>query len=323
MTLPAPARMVVDAALRTAVRRWPAYQRDDLAAEWAAELHMIARDPRGSATQRAWRSLSYAISLACSQGDNGEPRTGLTVMMKQLWKPALVLAVAPVLCGVLIMAAGFLVSTVAEAVTGPHSTEVDLVWSLPVVLLAGLLGPQVGRWAPWHPPAARGPLLARLAVLGAGVVLTTTVLLGLLHDIRRPPGYWPMLIGMCAWLVVFVGVGLYAARLAAAGRRWSTVLVLAGGAVLASDVGMTVSLLVHPAMAGASLAWLPVWFPWMLTGLPLFGIHDVDGGGELLMSVGELGYGSGHLLLAVTAYALGYLYAQLRGAKPAPVPVAA
>ncbi|MGH3740418.1 MAG: hypothetical protein ACRDT8_23955 [Micromonosporaceae bacterium] len=90
--LPAPVGVLVGIALRAAVRRWPAGSKEEIAAEWRAELHEITHDIRSSSGQRAWRSLAYAMSLACARHGNQRTRgTG----MRTTYKAVLGLMVTP------------------------------------------------------------------------------------------------------------------------------------------------------------------------------------------------------------------------------------
>ncbi|HEX3732457.1 MAG TPA: hypothetical protein VHU91_05980 [Mycobacteriales bacterium] len=64
--------------LRAAVRRWPSQLRDELYAEWSAELHAIGSTSDGLGQLRyAYHRLRFAASLVCSAGvtDGYEPRT--------------------------------------------------------------------------------------------------------------------------------------------------------------------------------------------------------------------------------------------------------
>jgi hypothetical protein len=58
--------------LAGAVRRWPADLRDDLAREWAAELHALEHEAGVAAPLRSWRQLRFAASLALARPPGGQ-----------------------------------------------------------------------------------------------------------------------------------------------------------------------------------------------------------------------------------------------------------
>ncbi|MEU8375020.1 hypothetical protein AB0C22_18095 [Micromonospora sp. NPDC048894] len=63
---------LIAACLRTAARRWPVSQRDDMAREWVAEVAML-RQRRGT----GWRRMAFAASLAVTPltfDESGAPR---------------------------------------------------------------------------------------------------------------------------------------------------------------------------------------------------------------------------------------------------------
>jgi hypothetical protein len=55
---------ITDTLLRLAARRWSAELRDELAREWAAEVHALRTDPSAGAARRATGQLRFAFSLA-------------------------------------------------------------------------------------------------------------------------------------------------------------------------------------------------------------------------------------------------------------------
>jgi hypothetical protein len=66
-------RMVVARLLESAVQRWPAHQRDELAREWDAELYTLDHDAGVVAPVRRWRQLRFAGSLALARPPGADP----------------------------------------------------------------------------------------------------------------------------------------------------------------------------------------------------------------------------------------------------------
>lgn len=59
--------------LGSAVRRWPAHLRDEVAREWAAEVHALGREAGVAAPVRTWRQLRFAASLAGARPPGADP----------------------------------------------------------------------------------------------------------------------------------------------------------------------------------------------------------------------------------------------------------
>lgn len=59
--------------LERAVGRWPTHLRDDLAREWAAELHALDHEAGVPAPARTWRQLRFAASLAVAPPPGAGP----------------------------------------------------------------------------------------------------------------------------------------------------------------------------------------------------------------------------------------------------------
>ncbi|MGH3646107.1 MAG: hypothetical protein ACRDTM_02870, partial [Micromonosporaceae bacterium] len=290
--LPAPARLVVTAALHTAVGRWPTYQRDELAREWAAELYMIAHDPRSTTARRAWRSLGFALSLACARGPEQQPTTWGYAMRKN-WKTMVGLVLAPSVIAAMVVGVALVAAElgwrlgygVPEGVTDRNAIAsaappVDLgpVAALLCALAVGLVGYWLGRRfaMPLVSPVVSAACVAGLTIVGFSVALTVAT------PLRSPMfGMWASseLLGLIYWgallPLVMVGVQLVRGQFGGSAAAWAAV----PGGFAAVVVGAQGS--------GVTLTRLPeVFVVWWISGL------------------------FPHVLLATTIFALTYLLAR-------------
>lgn len=64
---------LVATMLDSAVERWPAELQEDLAQEWAAEVHVLDHEAGVAAPVRRWRQLRFAASLALARPPGADP----------------------------------------------------------------------------------------------------------------------------------------------------------------------------------------------------------------------------------------------------------
>ena len=295
--------MVVDSALHLAVRRWPPSLRDELSREWAAELHMIAHEPRVIAAVRSWRSLAFTVSLACARGiEKEEPAEGRS-LMRTMPRPMIGLALVPVVMGVLLaivlIAATILQETYLDPVVS-FSMEAFILQDMgsPAAVIAavalGLLGRRRARRNPLPFPNPIARAVATVAGLLAGVL----VLIGLTAPVGSDLlGYaYPMeLVYLLTWAALF-SMSLVVAHQVPGRLTW---LVAGAGGLAAWYVGQTL------AIAVASPHGPPPWSPAVA---PLY----MTFGNSWLMP---------SLLLGLTVFALTYLRAsRVEASKPSPDP---
>ncbi|MET8194387.1 hypothetical protein ABZU22_11245 [Micromonospora sp. NPDC005222] len=233
-------RGVAAVLLRVAVRRWPVELRADLAREWAAELHELAR------TGRRWGMLRFAGSLAVSRA--ATPLAG-RAGSRRLGRTAGVLLLAPPAC-VAVLAAAAAVMGVAHAwleMRVPWATAAQLpVWSALTALLGGALALVVAR-------AARRTVRVGALPTALGVVLpiaaTATATLALFAG-RGESRVWESAPGLLLWLALLVPALWAAGALARRGRVRAAWLAGLLGALVAADAAVVLAVVASiPATA--------------------------------------------------------------------------
>lgn len=232
--------------LRAAVRRWPAEQRDELAQEWAAEMHELAR------TGRRWTMVRFATSLATSRA--ATPLVDRTAVPGRLWRTAGVLLLAPPACIAVIVVAALVMNLaygwLSFGVSWATSAQLP-IWSLVAAALGVLLARVVTR-------AARRTVRVGALPTALGVVLpiavTAAVVLGLLAG-RVEGGVAEEVPGVLLWLALLVPALWAAGSLARRGRVRAAWLVGVLGALVAADAAVVLAVVSTipasvPAVAG-------------------------------------------------------------------------
>jgi hypothetical protein len=285
-----------------AVRRWPPSLRDELSREWAAELHVIAHEPRATAAVRSWRSLAFTVSLACARGIEKEQPTEGRSLMRTMSSPLLRLTLVPVvmavLLGVALIAATILQETLLDPVV-TFSREAfilqDLGSSAAVIaaVALGLLGRRRARRTPLPFPNPVPRAVATVAGLMAGVtgLIALTALVG--RDLFGY-GYQMDLVYLLTWAALFALSLVIAHQLPG---RWTWIVAGVGG-LIAWYAGQTFAIAVaapYPPPTSLSMAPLYITF-----------------GDSWLMP---------SLLLGLTVFTLTYLHgSQVEASKPSPSP---
>lgn len=264
-------------ALRLAVRRWPAPLRAEMAAEWAAELHAISELPDASRPGRAWRALTFTVSLACARPPDGEEGPGTVVgsVLRRHWKPVVVLALAP--AGMLVASAVTLVvpAIVGYALLGDvalmdpstplhRGMQIVVAMIIPaVVLLIGVLAGRLAqRYAHFPDHWGHGVRAWWVALLlGAGMMALHGLLLptGLADLISS--GVLPAMVATAIWTAGFAVVGWATAAWRADGRRRAAGAVAVVGGLVVLDLALTAHIAVKLAPFDPPLAYAPLWFP--------------------------------------------------------------
>jgi len=284
-------RWLARALLSIAARRWPAAIRDELRAEWLAELHALAAPP-----QRG-RMLRFSASLALTRPRLGDPVPlfDQDLTLGRVTRHALLVLAAPV-------------ATIPLGVFLPF--PFGLLTTTVFVLLAVLAG-------------ANSPLLRPWAVVIAVVGPATAALV--LTPLVQPQfsGPWLMPAATVLWAAMLAATLLLAGRLLLTSRfRVRTAVAVAGlGGLAAWWIAATVAILPHAAGLGIDTDFALLWYPaqvlWPLDvpvgDLPPDPFVCVDTTGEcaqdppaidLLLDFTE-GYAGA--LTATTAYAAAYV----------------
>jgi hypothetical protein len=219
---------LVTRLLAGAVARWPADLREDLAREWAAELHALEHEAGAAAPLRRWRQLRFAASLAAARPPGGQAvarywlRQASPAGAQAAW-----LLSAPVL------------ATLAAALT----------W-VPLLLLP--FG-----WIPYTPTS-----LAFFALEGYAIQAGLAGLVGTLlarRFLRRRSGH-PVGVAGCAWAALPVAGGLIAVDLLARAAdqmwegNWSAVIAALCLVVLLPPVAAAVAALAGRGRRGRAVA---------------------------------------------------------------------
>ncbi|MCZ7436193.1 hypothetical protein O7598_07310 [Micromonospora sp. WMMC241] len=232
--------------LRVAVRRWPAELRDELAREWAAELHELTR------TGRRWTMLRFAASLATSRAATAPDRAPVP---GRLWRTAGVLLLAPPACVAVIVVAALVMNLaygwLSFGVLWATAAQLP-IWSVVAAGLGVLLAFVVTR-------AARRTVRVGALPTALGVVLpiaaTIAVVLGWFAS-RAESGVAEMVPGLLLWLALLVPALWGAGALARRGRARAAWLVGLLGALVAADAAVVLTV-VSTIPATASFTELP------------------------------------------------------------------
>ncbi|MFF0659323.1 hypothetical protein [Micromonospora tulbaghiae] len=233
-------RWVAALLLRVAVRRWPAELRADLAREWAAELHELAR------TGRRWPMLRFAASLAASRA--ATPLTGRAVS-RRLGRTAGVLLLAPPACVAVLVLAGAVMGLTYGwlGMRVPWAAAAQLpTWSALTALLGVALALVVTR-------AARRTVRVGALPTALGVVLpiavTVTATLALLAA-RGESRIGEPVPGLLLWLALLTPALWAAGVLARRGRVRAAWLAGLLGALVAADAAVVLAVVTSiPATA--------------------------------------------------------------------------
>ncbi len=318
--------------LHRAAGRWPAGLRDELLAEWTAEIRTIDRDPDLSAFRRARLMLGFSVSLALSR-PGGEPALG--------WKriSGLVAAVIGYLVMLAVLEWGWLVTITSGSGYRPIIDDPGLGARLvigAVALLPVLLTALTGRWLGRRFPARR----TRPATLGLCLIAVVAAWAGLGFAVSRMNlsitlssgvpvpstmaysfGNQPygMVTSWLVWLAAFVLLASAVRWAAARRRRIWRVLTATGITTLVAAVAVTAATFVQfgPSTAPRTEMWK--WF-----GLWLVPRHPsemrVAEGGDVFQTARLSWFFFGsypHVLLAIAAFGVAFLMATNR--QPADV----
>lgn len=213
------------ALLSIAVRRWPAHLRDELRAEWQAELEVLAAPPRPA------RMLWFSASLALSRPRLGEPVPffDLALTVNRVARHALLLVIAPFI-------------TIAVGALTPM--PVGLVLATVPVLLAVLAG-------------AGSPLLKQWAAVIAVLAPAAVALIAIPLALPAFSGPWRMPAATVLWAVMLAGTLLFASQI-----PLRAAIVVAGlGGLAACWVASTLTILSHTAALGLDPSFAPLWYP--------------------------------------------------------------
>jgi hypothetical protein len=270
-------------ALRVAVHRWPAELRDEMAAEWSAELHALTHPSgahpsgrSGSQARAAWRGFRFAVSLAWSRPPTGTGAGGpgwlLSRAVRSGWRPLLAGLFTPVLWAVVALLAQLGTRLVVGAVQpgGAVSTEIPFVVMAPVAgavaaTLAWLSARRPARRPASGPKGAAGSgraagsrlVVGAAAGSGGAVRVASVVALPAAVIVAVEWGLGVLVGGSASGinLVAVAGVGCWAVLVGVAGRGGAA-LVRRGRRLGAALVGVAGAYLA--CLAAALVAALPV-----------------------------------------------------------------
>jgi hypothetical protein len=232
-------RRLVRPLLALAVRRWPAHLRDEMRAEWEAELHELASQGRRA------RMLRFAASLATTRPQLGprQPFLDTDTSAGAILRQAAFLVVAPAACVTLSTFSIFSIGFFA------------LLPTMVIVLIAAAAGSSSPLVRPWSVVAA---------------ALTPAVATVLVSPSLEPylDGGWRQPTATLLWAL------LLAAALAVASGRSPRTAALAGGAGALAACWSVVTLVIapHASRLGLDSGYALLWYPASILypiGIPL------------------------------------------------------
>lgn len=218
-------RWLVRPLLSLAVRRWPAHLRDEMRAEWQAELHELA------SRRRRARMLRFVASLATTRPRLGPRRPLLDADASAggLLRQATILVAAPVTCVTLSLVPIPFVALLSAGV---------------IALIAALAAPALPLVRPWS-------VVAAALTPGVAVVLASPVLVPGLSQAWRLPA------ATLLWALV-----LAAALIAGSGRSPRTAGLAGGaGALVACWAATTLVVIPSVSRLGLDTRYAPLWYP--------------------------------------------------------------
>lgn len=315
--------------LAFAARRWPADIRRELRREWEAEMHAIRHDMSASPLLRSLRGLRFAFSLAASppaEDENGVPRGWRELLPERGRRlaPALLLVVATVVVaalGSVLPAMVFIFSRgMRTDLYGNPSQSTTATWSLgtAVVLMAAVVAFAGVRLA------ARLPMPSAAKVFG----IVAATLLVLWFVAPGWPGYMRPddrsalildVIALAAWGTVMFAATAVATRLLRRGP-WAAIAVGAVALIVLDLAAMLMTLPFangefsagdHGPSAVVDFAHGPLWFPLSLVSAEPGASGNVA---DDVIAVGLNAWMS--VLVAVTAFAVGYALRSRRAGSP-------
>lgn len=256
--------------LGSAVRRWPAGLRDEVAREWAAEVHALGREAGVATPVRGWRQLRFAVSLALSRpsgaeaaGPRGWPRQVSPAGGHAAWlllAPLATLLLVPVV-----------VIPIAQPLTGIGYPASVAVFAVMRYVALAALAVSIGTWLARRLLRRRAGLPAAAAACGwstlpvIGGLLVTDGLARGSDQVRVGVGCVAAAAVCLAVLLPPTAAGL--AALSGRGRRFWAAL-LAGLATPVLTLATVFALVQVSGPAPADVAGQPWWW------LP----HLADGG---------------------------------------------
>jgi len=229
-------RRLVRPLLALAVRRWPAHLRNEMRAEWEAELHELASQRRRA------RMLRFSASLATTGPQLGPRQPFLD---------------ADTSTGGILRQAAFLVAAPAACVA--LSLNMIPFIALLLTVLIAMIAAAAGLSSPLPRPWS---VVAAVLTPAAAVVLVSPSLVPYLSEAWRQPTttlLWTLVLG--------------AALSLASGRSTRTAVIAAGAAALtACWSAVTLVVAPHAARLGLDASYAPLWYPASVldpVGIPL------------------------------------------------------
>ncbi|MGA8117032.1 MAG: hypothetical protein WCA46_25630 [Actinocatenispora sp.] len=247
-------RWLTRQSLGVAVERWPAELRDEMRAEWLAELHVITENPNRTARLRG---LGFALSLAVSRPASGDqaPTTGrdLWIMVKNVRKPA----AAWLLTGAVLSAALYALLTVgSDWLPSSGPAYLGFIQLLILAVLVGGLVP-LGRAIAGRSGLVpdRRPVVWAAALVAAGALVADAAALPVALPPEVPATWFAESLvvegvaSMAIWAAVVAVTGGWMARLVRRGRSVPAGIVAVGGVLVAVNLAMSVAAWVLPPFA--------------------------------------------------------------------------
>jgi hypothetical protein len=265
-----------DACVSSAARRWPVGIADLMASEWRAELAYARRDPHAGRLARAWRQLTFALSLAMSPSGGSEnpvtPRwrtrlTGLGPAAHQLVVFLGVSILAHLLPNMVVR--DWTSATRQEQGGGPTypmwlNTITTTVLTVLTLLAMALLGTFAARRMS---PRVGASQSARSAVqLGTAFLITYEITNFTIYSRSMPILILTVTVSIVFWTVCAAALTAYTARTARTGRVLLARTVTAFGLLVITDLtaviaGAHSALRYHLSFASGPL-WLPISIDW-------------------------------------------------------------
>ena len=248
----------------SAARRWPGDLSEIMADEWQAELDALRAEPELRPSVRAWRTLTFAGSLAVWPPVEAEGEEPVSTLDR--WGRSLAAA-----AGVTLLAAALF--------NGVHAAQdrfgdwlppgVEGAAALALLAIAAVLMAAIGARSQAH--AGR-----RCLALGAG--LFAFLLAGNQVAVMPFMGWTDIAPAVVVWTVLSAATAHAVSRLGASRPRRALALGAAGG-LITLELATIAGSMHAAAKLGVGLASAPGWFPLAMLpgGTATFGTYFADG----------------------------------------------
>lgn len=235
--------------LELAVRRWPEQQREDLAREWAAEVHELGHEAGVAVPLRVWRQLRFAASLALARPSSVDAAVPywLRHVGWLLVAPFLAMLAIPVVQTPLLLPFGWI--TIKPTLSVVFALESYAAAMVVSSVMGTLLARRLRRRRLGQPTSLAVAASATLALIGGMLIVDGLARAGGHVSVG---GWFDVIAALCL-ATVLPPAAAGVAALSARGRRWpAMVLAWLGAPVLTLAVLYVLVLLARQVPAEAS-----------------------------------------------------------------------